>query len=82
MWWLILSISSSIIGSASNSWFKDTKLGVWFYAKLDQFYTYAANKFHLKILSDEEAWKQQYPNIASEMQDIKNRLKELENKNV
>jgi hypothetical protein len=41
-----------------------------------------ANKFHLKILSDEEAWKQQYPNIASEKQDIKNRLKELESKNV
>lgn len=82
MWWLILSISSSIIGSASNSWFKDTKLGIYFYAKLDQLYTYAANKFNLKILSDEEVWKQQYPNIASEMQDIKNRLKYLENKDV
>jgi hypothetical protein len=82
MWALSLSILSSIIGSASSSWFKDTKLGIYFYAKLDQLYIYTANKFHLKILSDEEAWKQQYPNIASEMQDIKNRLKELENKNV
>ena len=34
MWfWLISAIAGSIIGSATDSWFRDTKLGVWFYAK-------------------------------------------------
>lgn len=80
MWAISLSILSSIIGSASNSWFKDTKLGVYFYAKLDQLYTYVAKKLHLKHLLDEQTWKQQYPNISSEFEDIKNRLKILESK--
>ena len=40
MWfWLMTSIAGSIIGSATDSWFRDTKLGVWFYAKVDGFYT-------------------------------------------
>ena len=34
MWFfLISSIAGSIIGSAADSWFADTKLGVWFYKK-------------------------------------------------
>ena len=32
MWfWLLSSIAGSIIGSATESWFRDTKLGIWFY---------------------------------------------------
>ena len=36
MWfWAISAIAGSILGSATASWFRDTKLGVWFYAKVD-----------------------------------------------
>lgn len=80
MWVLGLAVLNSIIGSATNSWFKDTKLGIWFYAKLDQLYTYISKKLHLKNLSNEENWKQQYPNIAADFNDIKTRLKLLEDK--
>ena len=42
MWsWLVLSIAGSIIGSATDSWFRDTKMGIWFYAKVDNIYTWA-----------------------------------------
>ena len=35
MWfWAISAIAGSILGSATDSWFRDTKLGVWFYAKM------------------------------------------------
>ena len=34
MWfWALSAIAGSILGSATDSWFRDTKLGVWFYAK-------------------------------------------------
>ena len=42
MWfWLITAIAGSIIGSATESWFRDTKMGVWFYSKVDAIYTWA-----------------------------------------
>ena len=45
MWfWAISAIAGSIFGSATDSWFRDTKLGVWFYAKMDSLYTWAAKR--------------------------------------
>ena len=42
MWvFLVSSIASSIIGSAADSWFADTKLGIWFYKKVDDVSTWA-----------------------------------------
>ena len=32
MWfWLLSAIAGSIIGGATDSWFRETKLGIWFY---------------------------------------------------
>ena len=45
MWFfLISSIASSIIGSAADSWFADTKLGRWFYQKVDDVASWASKK--------------------------------------
>ena len=55
MWFfLISSIAGAIIGSATDSWFRDTKLGIWFYNKLDSIYTWASARYGLKLLTDEE----------------------------
>jgi len=36
MWFfLISSIVGSILGSATDSWFADTRAGIWFYKKVD-----------------------------------------------
>jgi hypothetical protein len=79
MWlWLISSIAGSILGSAADSWFADTKAGIWFYKKVDQVSGWAARKLNIKILAEEEAWKKKYPNVAKKMDDLDNRLSELE----
>jgi len=79
MWlWLISSITGSILGSAADSWFADTKAGIWFYKKVDQVSGWAARKLNIKILAEEEAWKKKYPNVAKKMDDLDNRLSELE----
>jgi|TARA_B110000908_G_scaffold170346_1_gene229668 hypothetical protein len=80
MWfWLISSISGSILGGAANSWFLDTKIGVWFYEKVDDISTWSAKKLNIKILSEEEAWRKKYPNIAKKLDDLDKRIKEFEN---
>ena len=41
MWfWAISAITGSILGNATDSWFSQTKLGMWFYKKVDDVSTW------------------------------------------
>ena len=79
MWiWIVSSIASSILGSAADSWFADTKAGIWFYNKVDDVSTWASKKLGLKILKDENNWKTKYPNVAEKIETLEARIKKLE----
>ena len=79
MWFfLISSIASSIIGSAADSWFADTKMGVWFYTKIDHVSTWASKKLGLKVLQDEQNWRTKYPNVSLKIDKLEARLEKLE----
>ena len=76
MWfWLISAIAGSIIGSATDSWFRDTKIGVWFYAKIDQLYTWASMRYGIKILTDEEKRMKKFPQLEQRLQRIETIIK-------
>ena len=80
MWfWLISAIAGSILGNAVDSWFAETKAGIWFYKKVDQISTWATKKLNIKILADEEKWMKKYPNVAKKLIDLEQRVKHLEN---
>ncbi len=79
MWFFLISnIAGSILGMAANSWFVDTKMGVWFYSIVDNVSTWATNKLGLKILKDEDNWKTKYPNVAMKIKELEKRLNKLE----
>ena len=79
MWFFLISnIAWSILGSATNSWFADTKLGIWFYKKVDDVSTWASKKLGLKVLKDENNWKKKYPNVAKKFDLLEARLEKLE----
>ena len=79
MWvFLISNIAGSVLGSAANSWFADTKAGMWFYNKVDDVSTWASKKLGLKILKDENNWKTKYPNVAEKIKTLEARIKKLE----
>ena len=79
MWlWMISAIAGSILGNAADSWFAETKCGIWFYRKVDQVSSWAARKLNIKILAEEEAWKKKYPNVAEQISSLDHRLKTLE----
>ena len=83
MWvWLISAIASSILGNAANSWFADTKCGIWFYKKIDDISNWSAKKLNIKVLEKEEAWKKKYPNVTKKMNDLEHRIKNLEQINL
>jgi len=75
---MISAIAGSILGNAADSWFAETKLGIWFYRKVDQVSSWAARKLNIKILAEEEAWKKKYPNVAEQISSLDHRLKTLE----
>ena len=76
MWfWLISAIAGSIIGSATDSWFRDTKMGVWFYAKIDQLYTWASKRDGIKILTDEEKRMKKFRQLEQRLQRIETIIK-------
>ena len=51
-WFFLLKASASaILGQSTNAWFKKTKVGIWFYAKVDAFYTWAAKRYDIEIFS-------------------------------
>ena len=79
MWFfLISSIAGSILGNATNSWFADTKAGMWFYKKVDNVSTWASKKLGLKVLQDEQNWKTKYPNVSKKIDKLEARINELE----
>ena len=81
MWFFIISsIAGSILGSAADSWFADTRMGRWFYRKTDELATLATNKLNIKILKDENNWKTKYPNVSNKMDELEARIQEMEDR--
>ena len=88
MWFfLISSIAGSIIGSATDSWFRDTRLGIWFYNKIDSLYTWASKRYGLKLLTGEKKRMAKFPELNKRLDSLekqakcmKNRIYTLENK--
>ena len=79
MWfWLVSSIAGSILGSAADSWIADTKMGIWFYKKVDDVSSWASKKLGIKALQDEATWEKKYPNIANKIKELEERIKDLE----
>ena len=78
MWfWLIKSITGSIIGNASAEWFKKTKLGVWFFNKVDRLYNWAAEKYNIKVLTEEEKKMAKFPMLQKRLNNLEKQIKEL-----
>ena len=79
MWfWLISAIAGSIIGSATESWFRDTKLGIWFYNKVDRIYTWANKKYGLKLLTDEEDLMKKFPQLSKRLETLESQVKQIQ----
>ena len=82
MWFFLISnIAGSILGNAADSWFADTKLGIWTYKKVDDVSTWASKKLGLKVLQDESNWKKKYPNVSKKLDELEARLEKLEKEN-
>ena len=79
--WIYTSIAGAVLGAAFLAYFKDTRAGLWSYAKLDQFLDYLIERWGLTWLEQpENAWRKKYPKITKKIDTIESRLDDLEKK--
>jgi hypothetical protein len=79
--WIYTGIGGSIAGAAFLAYFKDTRAGLWCYAKLDLFLDYLVKKYKWTCLQQpEDAWRKKYPFVTKKIDELEKRLAKLEKK--
>ena len=77
--WIYTGIVGSILGAITVAYLSTTRLGVWFYAKVDQFLDYLVNRWGLTCLKEpEDLWRKRNPVIAERLDELEKRISELE----
>ena len=77
--WIYTSILGAVAGAAFLAYFKETKAGLWAYAKLDQTLDYLVERWGLTWFEQpEDAWRKKYPKITKKIDAIEARLDKLE----
>ena len=80
LFFILKASASAILGQSTNAWFKKTKVGIWFYAKVDAFYTWAAKRYDIEIATKEERAMKKYPYLMKRINDIEKEIKKLKKK--
>ena len=79
--WIYTSIAGAMLGAACLFYIKDTRVGLWGYGKIDSTVDYFRDKYGWTWLNqDEDAWKKVNPKIAAKIEQLEERLIDLEGK--
>jgi len=77
--WIYTSIAGAMLGAACLFYIKDTRVGLWGYSQFDRFADYLRDKFGWTWLNqDPDAWKKVNPKIAGKIEELEQRLINLE----
>lgn len=77
--WIYTAIIGSLVGAAFLAYFKDTRAGLWAYAKLDYTIDYLVERWDLTWLEQpEDAWRKKYPHVTRKIDELEARIAKLE----
>ena len=77
--WIYTAIAGSLLGAAFLFWFKDTKVATWAVSKMDGTLEYLVNRWGWTWLqNDPNAWRKRYPRITKKIDDLEERIEQLE----
>ena len=77
--WIYTSILGALAGAAFLAYFKDTRAGLWCYAKLDQLLDYFVARYGWTWLEQPtDAWRKKYPHVTKKIDELEQRIIELE----
>jgi len=77
--WIYTAIAGSLLGAAFLFWFKDTKVATWAVSKMDGTLEYLVKRWGWTWLqNDPNAWRKRYPRITKKIDDLEERIEQLE----
>lgn len=80
--WIYTAILGSLAGAAFLAYFKDTRAGLWCYAKLDEFLDFLVERYGWEWFEQpRDAWRTKYPHITKKIDELEHRIKRLEDGN-
>ena len=80
--WIYTAILGSLFGAAFLAYFKDTRAGLWCYAKLDEFLDFLVERYGWEWFEQPtDAWRTKYPHITKKIDELEHRIKRLEDGN-
>ena len=78
MWFfLVKSILGAIIGQSTNAWIRKTKMGMWFYKKVDTCYNWAAKRYDLNVLTKEEKLIKKFPALTAKINKLEDEIAKI-----
>ena len=79
--WIYTALAGSVFGAIFVAYVSTTRLGLWFYSKVDRLIDYLVNRWGLTWLQQPtDAWRKRYPHMTKKIDEIDERLKMLEKK--
>ena len=77
LFFLVKSILGAIIGQSTNAWFRKTKMGMWFYKKVDTCYNWAAKRYDLNVLTKEEKLFKKFPALTAKINKLEDEIAKI-----
>ena len=78
--WIYTALAGSVFGAIFIAYMSTTRIGLWFYAKVDLIIDFLVKRWGLTFLEQpEDSWKYKYPMIRRKISEIEERIKKLEN---
>ena len=79
--WIYTAIAGSVFGAIFVAYISTTRIGLWFYSKVDLMLDYLIEKWGWTWLQQpEDAWRKKYPYVTKKIDELEQRLHRLEKK--
>ena len=77
--WIYTALAGSVFGAIFIAYISTTRIGLWFYAKVDNTLDFLVERWGWTWLQQpEDAWRQRYPRITAKIDELEKRIKKLE----
>jgi len=79
--WIWTAIGGSIVGAVALAYLKETRVGIWFYGKVDHYLDMLVVRYGWTWLEQpQDAWRKKYPHVTKKIDELEYRLEQLEEK--
>ena len=79
--WIYTAIGGSVVGAIFVAYISTTRIGLWGYAKVDQFLDFLVERWGWTWLEQpSDAWRKKYPHVTKKIDELEARLNKLEGK--